>query len=130
MGIYIFTTKRLVRELIRDSKSDKTSRDFGKNIIPSMVNEGHKVFSFPFRDERTGEPGYWRDIGTLDSFYAANLDLVQPKPQFDLYDRNWQGKSYCLQVIFRKHSLIDFFIFKKYGMCSVKIIYNFVCIRI
>jgi glucose-1-phosphate adenylyltransferase len=96
MGIYVFDTKRLVRELIRDSKSENTSRDFGKNIIPSLVNSGSNVFAYPFRNEN-GNPRYWRDIGTLDSYYEANLDLIQANPEIDLYENNWAIRTFTGQ---------------------------------
>lgn len=94
MGVYVFNTAKLVRELIRDAKSEKSQRDFGRNIIPNLVNNGEPVFVYPFRDERRNKPAYWRDIGTLDSFYAANLDLVDPYPIVNLYDKTWPIRTY------------------------------------
>ena len=90
MGIYIFSTDVLVRRVIEDVKQD-TEHDFGKNIIPKMVRGGDRVFAYPFVDENrneTGEP-YWRDIGTLSSYYEANMDLVTQSPRFNLYDDQW-----------------------------------------
>lgn len=81
MGIYLFPIEMLVPELISDKKNTKSSHDFGKNIIPDMVSRGIKVYAFPFA-------GYWRDAGTIDSYFEANMDLVSVKPQFDLYG-NW-----------------------------------------
>ena len=88
MGVYIFSTKNLVRRVIEDMKQD-TEHDFGKNIIPTMVESGDRVFAYPFVDENKGEEVYWRDIGTLASYYEANMDLVSPTPQFNLYDDEW-----------------------------------------
>jgi len=88
MGVYIFSTEKLVRRVIEDVKTD-TEHDFGKNIIPRMVEDGDRVFAYPFVDENKsaslpmGEV-YWRDIGTIASYYDANMDLVQVAPQFNM----------------------------------------------
>lgn len=89
MGIYVFSTKKLVRELIADSKNRESKHDFGKNLIPALVDGKDRVFAYRFSDEDTAGAGYWRDIGTLDSYFSANIDLVHPNPEFDLYDRHW-----------------------------------------
>jgi glucose-1-phosphate adenylyltransferase len=94
MGVYVFTTKKLVRELINDAKDPNSRHDFGRNIIPSLVNSGDPVYAYPFRDDRQGKTGYWRDIGTLDSYYEANLDLADPYPEIDLYEKNWPIRTY------------------------------------
>jgi len=93
MGVYIFSTDILVRRTIEDVKQD-TEHDFGKNIIPRMVAGGDKVMAYPYVDENQRENGvrgevYWRDIGTIASFYEANMDLVAPSPLFNLYDDEW-----------------------------------------
>ncbi len=88
MGVYIFNTNDLVRVLSEDARTD-SAHDFGKNIIPSMVDRGQNVHGFRFRSAQTGQPGYWRDIGTMESLYAANMDLLEVTPPFDLYDREW-----------------------------------------
>jgi glucose-1-phosphate adenylyltransferase len=90
MGVYIFSTDVLVRRVIEDVKQD-TEHDFGKNIIPKMVRGGDRVFAYPFVDENRNESGemYWRDIGTIGSYYEANMDLVSQSPQFNLYDDQW-----------------------------------------
>jgi glucose-1-phosphate adenylyltransferase len=93
MGVYIFDTENLVRELSRDVKQADSRHDFGMDIIPKLV-EGGEVFAYPFRDEESLEPQYWRDIGTLDSFYEANMDLVSRRPQFDLYDTSWLFRAW------------------------------------
>lgn len=88
MGVYLFSTDILVRRVIDDMKQD-TEHDFGKNIIPRMVKDGDRVFAYPFVDENSNDGVYWRDIGTLKSYYDANMDLVQATPQFNLYDDHW-----------------------------------------
>jgi glucose-1-phosphate adenylyltransferase len=93
MGVYIFSTEKLVRRVIEDVKQD-TEHDFGKNIIPRMVKDGDRVFAYPFVDENksaalTDDEVYWRDIGTIASYYEANMDLVSVAPQFNLYDDTW-----------------------------------------
>ncbi|HEX8833916.1 MAG TPA: glucose-1-phosphate adenylyltransferase [Abditibacteriaceae bacterium] len=88
MGVYIFSTDVLVRRIIADVKQD-TEHDFGKNIIPKMVKGGDRVFAYPFVDENKKEEVYWRDIGTLASYYEANMDLVSVSPLFNLYDDEW-----------------------------------------
>jgi len=90
----VFTTAKLVRELIRDSKNPESKHDFGRNIIPSLIAEGKRVMVYPFRDHRMGRPSYWRDIGTLDSYFAANMDLVDPYPDIDLYESAWPIRTY------------------------------------
>jgi len=88
MGVYIFNTDILVRRLIDDMKQD-TEHDFGKNIIPDMVTGDDRVYAYPFVDENKGPDVYWRDIGTIASYYDANMDLTQVQPQFNLYDDEW-----------------------------------------
>ena len=88
MGVYIFSTNMLVRRLIEDMKQD-TEHDFGKNIIPKMVRGGDRVFAYEFEDENKKSEPYWRDIGTIASYYEANMDLVSISPVFNLYDSHW-----------------------------------------
>ncbi|HEY3294405.1 MAG TPA: glucose-1-phosphate adenylyltransferase [bacterium] len=94
MGVYVFTTAKLVRELIRDAKDTNSAHDFGRSIIPALVGRGEKVVVYPFRDEHHNRPAYWRDIGTLESYYAANLDLADPYPEINLYDPDWPIRTY------------------------------------
>jgi len=100
MGIYVFNTEKLVRELFEDARRgpEETSHDFGKDIIPHMVRAGDRVFAFPFRDAQGRGRAYWRDIGTLDSYYAANMELIQAEPVFDLYDPQWPWRTYQHQL--------------------------------
>src|SRR5579884_1076281 len=88
MGIYIFNTQLLIPILLADSEDPKSSHDFGKDILPRIISK-HRVFAYNFVDENRKERLYWRDVGTLDAYYEANLDLVSVTPEFNLYDKNW-----------------------------------------
>ncbi|MEI6232380.1 MAG: glucose-1-phosphate adenylyltransferase [Planctomycetota bacterium] len=93
MGIYVFSTEELVRRVSQDARQE-TSHDFGKNIIPSMVNDGARVFAYPFQDENKKDVSYWRDVGTMDSYFDANMELTKPDPLFNLYDETWPVRTY------------------------------------
>ncbi len=97
MGIYIFNTSFLYEQLIKDADSKNSDHDFGKNIIPAVIDK-YKVMAYPFRNTRTGEMGYWRDVGTVDSFWQANIELVEPVPQLNLYDTEWPIWTYQEQL--------------------------------
>ncbi len=88
MGIYVFSTRFLFEQLLKDANNPSSSHDFGKDIIPSVI-QTHRVMAFPFIDENRKSEAYWRDVGTLDAYYDANMDLVKPDPQLNLYDRDW-----------------------------------------
>jgi glucose-1-phosphate adenylyltransferase len=92
MGIYLFRGKSLREELIADAK-EGTAHDFGKNIIPRMI-ANRKVYAFKFQDANRKDVKYWRDIGTLDAYWEANLDLVAVDPLFNLYDQEWPIRTY------------------------------------
>jgi len=92
MGIYVFPTETLVRMVIDDAKTD-SDHDFGKNVIPRMVPM-KRVFAYPFVDENKKEAKYWRDIGLLDTYWEANMDLIQVTPAFNLYDKDWPIRTY------------------------------------
>jgi glucose-1-phosphate adenylyltransferase len=92
MGIYLFNTTTLVKAIIDDAKQD-THHDFGKNIIPELIHS-KRVFAFPFANESEDNSNYWRDIGTLDAYWEANMDLVQESPEFDLYDKDWPIRTH------------------------------------
>jgi glucose-1-phosphate adenylyltransferase len=94
MGIYVFNTELLVRRLIEDARSD-SSHDFGKDIIPVMIGKD-QVFAFDFRQGDCGGTGYWRDVGTIDAYYEANMDLIFINPQLNLYDPQWPILTYQL----------------------------------
>ncbi len=87
MGVYVFNTEILVRRLIEDARSDST-HDFGRDMIPAMIGKD-RVFAFDFRQGDPGETGYWRDVGTIDAYFEANMDLVSVTPQLNLYDPQW-----------------------------------------
>lgn len=93
MGIYVFRAKFLFEELCRDAAQTGSARDFGKNVIPSIISRA-SVRAFPFRDKNTGDGCYWRDVGTIESYYEANMDLVAPSPQLNLYDKTWPLRTY------------------------------------
>jgi len=88
MGIYVFSTEYLRNHLMKDAEDETSSHDFGKDIIPSAI-ENANVFSFRFMNANTGTPGYWRDVGTIDAYWEANMDLANINPELDLYDTNW-----------------------------------------
>ena len=96
MGIYVFNTNFLFEQLCQDATNGKSSHDFGKNIIPSLI-QSKLVRAFPFQDKNTGRSLYWRDVGTLDSYYEANMDLVAVEPELNLYDRSWPLRTYTPQ---------------------------------
>jgi glucose-1-phosphate adenylyltransferase len=93
MGIYVFNTDLLAREVTTDA-AHEGNHDFGKDIIPDMIRRGRRVQSFAFRDRNSEEVQYWRDIGTLDSYFEANMDLVAVTPIFNLYDTAWPIRTY------------------------------------
>jgi len=107
MGIYLFNTQVLVKRVIEDTKRD-TTHDFGKNIIPSMINKD-RVFAFIFRDKNNKAVKYWRDIGTIDAYWEANMDLVQVDPIFNLYDIDWPIRTYHDQLSPAKTVFSDLF---------------------
>ena len=97
MGNYIFNTEFLFEQLLKDAANPDSNSDFGADIIPSIIKD-HNVFASPFRDPVTKERAYWRDVGTLDSFWEANMELVSPKPAFNLYDSSWPIWTYQAQL--------------------------------
>ncbi|RYZ88449.1 MAG: glucose-1-phosphate adenylyltransferase, partial [Moraxellaceae bacterium] len=97
MGIYVFSTKVLFSELLKDQKNPNSDHDFGKDIIPAMIKT-HRVNAFPFRDPISGGEGYWRDVGTVDALWEANLELTSVTPELDLYDEEWPIWTHQEQV--------------------------------
>ncbi len=83
MGIYVFTWKKLKKYLIENENANTGSKDFGKDIIPSMLSNKERLFAYTFE-------GYWKDVGTLDSLWEANMDLLSPSIPLDLYDNDWK----------------------------------------
>lgn len=88
MGIYVFNTDLLFELLIRDADTPNSSHDFGKNILPYAISK-YRVFAYPFQDSNSGIQSYWRDVGTIDSFWEANLELIGITPELNLYDEEW-----------------------------------------
>ncbi|MFO8005650.1 glucose-1-phosphate adenylyltransferase [Thioalkalivibrio sp.] len=93
MGIYVFNTAFLFERLIRDADDSRSSHDFGKDIIPGII-ERYKVMAYPFRDEKNDVQAYWRDVGTVDSYWEANLELIGVTPELNLYDSEWPIWTY------------------------------------
>ncbi len=99
MGNYIFNRTELVNEVIEDSKDENSAHDFGKNIIPKMLKEGKRVYVYDFsKNEYEGmsdsERGYWRDVGSIDSYWQANMDLLDYNPELNLYSEDWPLRTY------------------------------------
>lgn len=94
MGIYVFKHPVLEEELQEDAKKGNSSHDFGKDIIPQMLKKSLKIVAFNFIDENKTGARYWRDIGTIDAYYEANMDLIRVDPIFNLYDRDWPIRTY------------------------------------
>lgn len=96
MGIYVFSTRLMFEVLMRDvaMRREQTTRDFGRDIIPGMLGEGYKLLAHPFQDENRKEQAYWRDVGTLDAYFEATMDLISPDPHLNLYDQNWPIQTF------------------------------------
>lgn len=94
MGIYIFTWKKLREYLTADEADPKSNKDFGKNIIPKMLDDGQRLFAYPF-------DGYWKDVGTIESLWEANMDLLNPNVPLELYDPDW--KIYARNPVMPPH---------------------------
>jgi glucose-1-phosphate adenylyltransferase len=92
MGVYIFNTQLLIPILIADAENPRSAHDFGKDILPRILSK-YRVFAYNFVDENHG-PQYWRDVGTTDAYYEANMDLVAVSPIFNLYDHDWPLRTY------------------------------------
>ena len=111
MGNYIFSVKKLI-EVLKEGKKQHEDLDFGKHVIPMMLNKGDRVFAYNFLDNlipgmKPEEKGYWKDVGTLDSYYEANMDLIKVDPQLNLYSYQWpvltnQGNSPPAKTVFEE----------------------------
>jgi glucose-1-phosphate adenylyltransferase len=97
MGIYVFNRDFLFEQLIRDADAPASSRDFGKDLIPHVIDR-YRVIAYPFRDPKNGEQAYWRDVGTVDAFWEANLELIGVTPPLSLYDDHWPIWTYQEQL--------------------------------
>ena len=96
MGVYLFNTDVLIPVLLKDAEDPDSTHDFGHDILPRMVEE-YKIYSFNFIDENRKEALYWRDVGTLDAYYEANMDLISVAPVFNLYDEQWPIRTFQRQ---------------------------------
>jgi len=97
MGIYVFNPRLLERLLRADAEDPASAHDFGKNIIPDAIDK-LRVFAYPFEDVRTKAQNYWRDVGTVDAYYEANLELVTVSPELNIYDEQWPIWTYQEQL--------------------------------
>ena len=95
MGIYVFNRDLLMQELVRDHDDEDSSHDFGHDILPRMIGQ-QSVFAYPFGsvEGRVSQDRYWKDVGTLDAYYDANMALLEPVPPLNLYQRDWPIRSY------------------------------------
>jgi glucose-1-phosphate adenylyltransferase len=97
MGIYVFNKDFLVEQLVKDADTGHSSHDFGKDVIPSLIRK-YRAYAFPFRDANTQQIAYWRDVGTVDAFWEANLELIAVTPELNLYDEEWPIWTYQEQL--------------------------------
>ncbi len=97
MGNYLFNTEFLYEQCIKDADTPDTQHDFGKNVIPAIIKD-YRVYAYSFRDPETGEQAYWRDVGTLDAFWEANMELVSVTPQLNMYDADWPIYTHQIQA--------------------------------
>lgn len=97
MGIYCFSRDLLIEATIADAEMADSHHDFGRDIIPRLIHENRRVYSYNFVDENKKEAQYWRDIGTIGAYYEANMDLVSVSPVFNLYDKHWPLRTYQRQ---------------------------------
>ncbi len=107
MGNYLFNTDFLYEQVIKDADTPDTQHDFGRNVIPSIIDDYH-VYAYPFRDPETGNQAYWRDVGTLNAFWEANMELVSVTPQLNMYDMEWpifthQEQAAPAKFVFDEH---------------------------
>lgn len=96
MGIYCFNRDLLIDSMLADADDPNSAHDFGKNVIPRLMAD-HKVYAFPFVDENKKHAQYWRDVGTIEAYYEANMDLISVTPVFNLYDKDWPLRTYQRQ---------------------------------
>ena len=97
MGIYIFNAGFLFEQLIKDADTKGSTRDFGKDIIPAVIDK-YVVNAYPFLDLQSGEQSYWRDVGTIDAYWSANMELIGVNPNLNLYDKTWPIWTYQAQT--------------------------------
>ena len=98
MGIYIFSTEYLRTQLIADANDSASEHDFGNNIIPKALEQGHHLHAYQFHNPNKGKAHYWRDVGTIDALFQTNLEIVSPIPPLDVYDPDWPIYTYQPQL--------------------------------
>ncbi len=98
MGIYVFSFDYLRQQLQRDALDESSSHDCGNDLIPFALANGHHIQAYPFRTSASNGAGYWRDIGTIDAYYEASLEVLSAEPPIDIYDRNWPIRTYQPQL--------------------------------
>ncbi|MDI1230536.1 MAG: glucose-1-phosphate adenylyltransferase [Methylobacter sp.] len=97
MGIYIFNAEFLFEQLLKDADTPGSTRDFGRDIIPAVIDK-YLANAYPFLDLQSGEQSYWRDVGTIDAYWSANMELIGVKPDLNLYDKTWPIWTYQAQT--------------------------------
>jgi glucose-1-phosphate adenylyltransferase len=97
MGIYVFSSETLLKVFKEMDELKLPKTDFGKHVLPYMVKTGYNIYAYKFEDENKKSELYWRDIGTLDSYYAASMDLISVSPEFNLYDNEWPLRTAVIQ---------------------------------
>lgn len=97
MGIYVFNSSFLFEQLLKDADTKGSSHDFGKDIIPAVIDK-YIINAYPFLDLQSGEQSYWRDVGTIDAYWAANMELIGVNPEMNLYDNSWPIWTYQSQT--------------------------------
>ncbi len=98
MGIYVFSARYLHEQLHRDARDKASSHDFGKDIIPYALAHGHRVQAHPFIEAGSSAGAYWRDVGTVDAYFQANMEILSPDPPLDIYDPSWPIMTYQPQL--------------------------------
>lgn len=97
MGIYVFNKEFLIERLLEDADDTQSSHDFGKDVIPGLI-DNYRAYAYAFRDPVSGNKGYWRDVGTVDAFWEANMELIGITPELNLYDMDWPIWTYQEQL--------------------------------
>jgi glucose-1-phosphate adenylyltransferase len=97
MGIYVFNADFLYEQLIKDADNKGSSRDFGHDIIPAVIDK-YRINAYPFLDMQSGQQSYWRDVGTIDAYWSANMELIGVNPGMNLYDNTWPIWTHQLQA--------------------------------
>jgi glucose-1-phosphate adenylyltransferase len=97
MGIYVFNSRLLETMLTADAADEASAHDFGKDILPAAIAANRQVFAYPFQDVKTRAQSYWRDVGTIDAYFDANLELVHVRPELNIYDQDWPIWTYQVQ---------------------------------